>query len=425
MAWTSPDDPVDFDEAISWFRKRVPMSKADFDRLDAASKRKAFTVANVAQIDLINQVWSALDDATKNGTTLEDFKKSIGPELRRAWSGTVEQPAWRLETIFRTNLQLAYGAGRYKQATDPDVINDRPVWLFDAILDGRTSPICRACDGTKRPADDTWWQSHTPPLHHGCRSGFVALTEKQAGRITLIAPTTPAADGFGLAPGAEEWEPKADAYPAPLAAVLQQKQQAIPPAPPPAKMQAGVHVAKVTKQRGVAQSTADDLLESVDDPGLLGFLEKKPIASLSIRKQAKVGRTAVNGWYDTLSTDLEVGAARASSTFGTPFTPGAVHSISTSAATREDATKATLKHELGHHVHLVQPRSASDAVVNAAYGRALKSSTFITRYAKSSSREYFAESFAAYYLRRSELQAYDPNGFAMVEEVLTLRGVLP
>ncbi|MEI7892992.1 MAG: hypothetical protein WCI05_07865 [Myxococcales bacterium] len=43
-----------------------------------------------------------------------------------------------------------YGAGRFKQATDPDELALRPMWMLDAVMDGRTSPIC--ADGTILPA---------------------------------------------------------------------------------------------------------------------------------------------------------------------------------------------------------------------------------------------------------------------------------
>lgn len=430
MAWKVTDDPVEFDEAITWFRKRVAMTKAERERLAAEEKRKAFFVSNVAQADLVTQVWAAIDAAAKNGTTLTDFKAKIGPELRKAWGGTVENPAWRLETIFRTNLQNAYGAGRFRQARDPEVLNDRPVWMFDAILDGRETAVCRACDGVKRPADDAWWQSHTPPLHFNCRSGFITLTEKQAGKITLQAPTVPAADGFGSAPGEDEWVPEPSSYPPPIATVLQQKTATPPPPPSPSRLKDGVHVKKVEKGRGVTPETVDDLMASVDDAATLDYLAAHPLTRLAFKRTARAGRKAVSGWYlGGPYRELEVTADRQSDSFGDTFQPGIVHSVSSSMTTKERAANATLRHEIGHHVHFgeTDPKADAkvDAVVKAAYRRASAARVYITKYGSTSPREYFAESYAAYYHRRSDLQKHDPNGFAMVEAVLTERGILP
>lgn len=228
MAWDVSDDPVDFDEAIAWFGNRVKMTRQERDALEAKARRQAFFVSGVSQLDIITDAWQAIDDALSNGTTFEDFKREIGAKLEAAWRGSVDDPAWRLETIFRTNVQGAYGAGRYEQATHEDLLEDRPVWMFDAILDGRETEICRACDGTKLPADDPWWKTHLAPLHYNCRSGFITLTEKEAGRITLVKPTVKAQNGFGAAPddgeAIEQWAAQKVANaPAPVQAAQRQK----------------------------------------------------------------------------------------------------------------------------------------------------------------------------------------------------------
>lgn len=165
MTWNVSADPVDFDEAIAWFRKRVKVTRSEWDAMTAAARYRAFVVSNVAQLDLVHDVWKALDAAIEKGTTLDDFRRDVAAKLRKAWAGDVDDPAWRLETIFRTNVQNAYSAGRYRQATDPDVLDDRPIWMFDAILDGRVTEVCAACDGTRLPASHEFWKTHNPPLH--------------------------------------------------------------------------------------------------------------------------------------------------------------------------------------------------------------------------------------------------------------------
>lgn len=226
MAWKVPGT---FEEATEWFRKRISMTKADYDALDERERGRAFTVAGVAQLDIVTDVWTAIDKAIENGDDIDDFRSSIADALEAAWAGTVDDPAWRIETIFRTNLQSAYGAGRYAQATDPDVLEERPIWMFDAILDGRETRICHACDGTKLPADHPWWETHITPLHHNCRSGIVTLTQDEAGTLTKKPPKAKPDGGFGLAPSddgtdLDAWaEEKLDAAPEPLAKVARER----------------------------------------------------------------------------------------------------------------------------------------------------------------------------------------------------------
>lgn len=234
MAWKVSADPVDFEDAIAWFRKRVAMTRAERDRLTDEARLRSFWVSHVAQADIVAQAWKAIDKALATGTSLAQFKKEIGPALRSAWSGSVKDPAWRLETIFRTNVQSAYSAGRTRQALKPEVLEDRPVWMFDAILDGRETEICEACDNTKLQATHDWWRSHTPPLHFNCRSSVISLTPEQAGKLSA-PPKASAQQGFGTPLRDDEpWTPEPTRYPEQLSFAFMAK-TAEPP-PPPARL---------------------------------------------------------------------------------------------------------------------------------------------------------------------------------------------
>lgn len=108
----------------------------------------------------------------------------------------------RLETIFRTNVQRAYQAGRYEQMTHPVTLKMRPYWLFDAILDGRTTRGCKDANGTLLPAKHPWWDGNYPPRHFRCRSLVRSLRVAEAEKrgITAQPPDVTAQDGFGALP---------------------------------------------------------------------------------------------------------------------------------------------------------------------------------------------------------------------------------
>lgn len=218
MAWDVSFDPVDAEEAIAWFADRLILTRDQIDALRSDLARRAFYVSGVAQLDVVTHVWEAIDDALKQGTTLDDFRASVSSSLESAWQGTVENPGSRIETIFRTNVQSAYTAGRHAEATDPDTLADRPFWMFDAILDDATTEVCEKCDGTVRAADDAWWNTHLPPLHFQCRSHFITLTKDQAHEkgITKKPTKTEPDAGFGAPPRERDWEPEKADYPEPL-----------------------------------------------------------------------------------------------------------------------------------------------------------------------------------------------------------------
>jgi SPP1 gp7 family putative phage head morphogenesis protein len=221
--WAVSSDPVKFEEALAYWRGRVPLTKTEFDALTAAAKTRAFTLAGVAQLDVIAEVMQAIERALEEGTGIEQFRTDIGAKLEAAWGAS--NPG-RIELIFRNAVQRSYSAGRYAQMTDPQVIKARPYWRFDAVLDSRTSPICKPLNGTILPADSPFWQSNYPPLHHHCRSGVYSLTDEQASSLggEDDLPDIKAADGFGAAPGSGgEWTPSEDDYPTDVWKAYQKK----------------------------------------------------------------------------------------------------------------------------------------------------------------------------------------------------------
>jgi len=201
-----------FREAVKWFRARVPITKEKWIEMGEAAQAKGFTIAGVAQLELVADVFKDLVKSLEKGEALDDFKKRVSAKLETAWG---EDRPWHVENIFRTNLQRAYSHARHEQMSQPAVLRDRPFWRYSATIDQRTTEICRRIHGTVLPADDPWWRTHIPPLHFKCRGAKMALTREQAEAlgIAAAAPNVDAMEGFGLL---DEWEPDLSAMPAPL-----------------------------------------------------------------------------------------------------------------------------------------------------------------------------------------------------------------
>ena len=124
------------------------------DMLDDAHAT-AFTVAKTAKMDVLSDIYSAVVDAAEQGRTLEEFSRELAPVLqRKGWWGRqeVKNPEGetqsvqlgsphRLKTIYLTNMQSAYMAGRYAEMMDS--IDTHPYWQYVAINDSRTSETHR------------------------------------------------------------------------------------------------------------------------------------------------------------------------------------------------------------------------------------------------------------------------------------------
>lgn len=202
MPWQVRADPLRFEEAEAFLRQKVPLAQQEYRALTLQEAQQAFTLAGVAQLDLIHETLQSLQTALEAGTPYEEWARLIGPRLSAAWGGA---KPWRLELIFRQNILGAYAAGRYEQQTDPQVRVARPYWMYDAVLDSGTTPICRGLNGLIRPADDPVWERIYPPNHFGCRAGVRSLTGREAearGGVTPLPPGLEVPPGFARPPTA-------------------------------------------------------------------------------------------------------------------------------------------------------------------------------------------------------------------------------
>lgn len=221
MAWSAPADPERFEEALDWFRDRFPVTEELIAALGAYAGDRAWTIAGVAQLDILLEVFVALERAVATGASISDFKKAVKAKLEAEWGGP---KAGRIELIFRNASQTAYNAGRHRQMRE--VTDIRPYWMFDAILDSRTTPTCKSRNGVVLSSGDPYWTANWPPLHHNCRSSVRALTEDSAKRrgITETPPDDSPQGGFGKAPTEPPWRPDANDYPTDLWDIYEQKQ---------------------------------------------------------------------------------------------------------------------------------------------------------------------------------------------------------
>lgn len=178
------DFNLPFDEAIAFFQGKVPVTPDVYRALPSEAKAKAFTIADTARMDIITDLYAAIDTAISAGTPFADFKKAVKSNLAtKGWEG---MNPWRLETIFRTNIQQAYQTGHYER--QKDLSRSRPYWQYVAVMDNRTRPSHAAMNGKIMPADDPFWKTSYPPNGFNCRCTVRALSqselEREGGELT-------------------------------------------------------------------------------------------------------------------------------------------------------------------------------------------------------------------------------------------------
>lgn len=187
--------------AIAYLKqKRVDVSWDWQDMLDDAHV-SAFTIAKSAGLDVANDIYQAVVQAAEKGQTFQNFERELRPVLaQKGWWGkknvvnsdtgeiqaaTLGTP-YRLKTIYLTNLQSAYMAGRYAEMTAAKATH--PYWQYVAINDQRTRDTHRKLHGRVYAADDAVWGSLYPPLDYRCRCRVRPLSRERGEKQVLPSP---------------------------------------------------------------------------------------------------------------------------------------------------------------------------------------------------------------------------------------------
>lgn len=151
--------------ALEFWRGKVQLSPSEFRDLSREAKIRAFAVSGIAKGDELTTVFQALTKALEKGTPFAEFQRDCAAIFEaRGWTG---KRAWRIDNIFRTNIQTAYNVGRYQQMQR--VKDKRPFWRYSAVNDRRTRPAHRAMHGKIFPAGHEFWDTWFPPNGFRCR----------------------------------------------------------------------------------------------------------------------------------------------------------------------------------------------------------------------------------------------------------------
>lgn len=232
-------EPLTFEEAKKFFKGKVVMEAKAWAWLTEEMRQRAFTVANVATLDIVQNIYDELLNTIENGGTLKEFQENINEYIEE--KGYTGLTPYRADNIFRTNIQTAYNAGRYRQQTSPAVVKSRPVLIYSAVNDKRTRPAHRAMHGVARYADDPFWDTWYPPNGYRCRCSVrsasmrqvekwgvkietgepPAVRETKEGQAVNILPDV----GFDTNPGKTTFEPDLKKYDPKLQAQYKEKQE--------------------------------------------------------------------------------------------------------------------------------------------------------------------------------------------------------
>jgi SPP1 gp7 family putative phage head morphogenesis protein len=187
------------EKAIKWLEDQG-VSIQNRREMSPEEAAKVITVARISNLDMMQNIKTALVDSAKNGTPYAQFKKDIlshmqaagwvhkdengQPEIIDPDTGEVFGSPRRLENIYRTNMQAAFSASRYQSLMQNT--HSRPYWQYSSVNDYRTRPAHAAMSGLVYRYDDPFWDTFYPPNGYRCRCTVTALANRDIQRRGLI-----------------------------------------------------------------------------------------------------------------------------------------------------------------------------------------------------------------------------------------------
>lgn len=178
-------EPLTMQEAATFWEDKVVLGPGQFAKLSHEAKIKAFAVSGIAKGDELATVFNSIERAIKEGIPFSQFKAECAAIFeRRGWTGKRD---WRVQNIFRTNIQTAYNSGRWaRQKANAKALG---YLQYSAVNDRRTRPTHRAMDGKVFRIDHPVWEQWYPPNGYRCRCSTLSLSEGQVKRMGLTVDT--------------------------------------------------------------------------------------------------------------------------------------------------------------------------------------------------------------------------------------------
>lgn len=192
-------------EAVEFFRQKGYQIGFDYRDVWQQEHQAAFTVAKAMQLDLLQDIRAAIDDALTKGTTLETFRKDLTPLLvKRGWWGVkqMRDPVTnevkdaqlgspnRLRVIYNINLRTAHSEGQWTRAQETK--DTLPFVMYDHVQSAHERPEHVSWDGIVLPVDDPWVASHWPVKAWGCKCSMIQVGQRQLDRMGKTVDSAPA-----------------------------------------------------------------------------------------------------------------------------------------------------------------------------------------------------------------------------------------
>lgn len=172
---------------INILKQRKSEVHFDYDEIMHEAHLRAFTVAKITKLDLLDDIKQSLEIALKNGQGFKEWKDNIKPTLaKKGWLGNVSVVDPKsgevkeiyvgsrcLKRIYETNMRVSYAKSRYESQMNAT----GEYFRYVAVLDSKTRPTHAKLHGLVLPKTHKFWDKNYPPNDWGCRCEVQVLNE--------------------------------------------------------------------------------------------------------------------------------------------------------------------------------------------------------------------------------------------------------
>jgi SPP1 gp7 family putative phage head morphogenesis protein len=202
-------------DAKKYWDGKVAVSHAEYKAMSAEAKVQAFAAAEIAKGEELYTVQRAINRAIAEGTTLKQFKEDAAEIFaRRGWD---KDKPYRIDLIFRNNVQTAYAVGQWEEINTGNLF---PYVQYSSINDSRRTQICKRLSGKIWRREDPALDTVAPLNHHQCRSSLIGRTKgsikREGGGVQEGLPdlkeNEQPGEGFDVNPGKVAYGGQLDNY---------------------------------------------------------------------------------------------------------------------------------------------------------------------------------------------------------------------
>lgn len=173
------------DAAATYWSQVLTVPPETFSGYDDASRRLAFSIAGVNDLNLLLEVHGLIGQTLAEGWDRSRFVAALDDLFKRR--GLSPLARWHAELVYANATRTAAGLMRYRQLVgNPTAKRLTPYLIWLSLFDGRERPEHHLMHEFVAAIDDPIWQTWWTPAGHNCRCAVGTINLAKARRLGYV-----------------------------------------------------------------------------------------------------------------------------------------------------------------------------------------------------------------------------------------------